>query len=98
MIKNSKVVVFGRKTCPHCKAAYFTAECLQTEGEIKSCCFKPVEDRNRWMEKHRISDEEVKSVKSYMTVPQIFVGKKFIGGNSEFQKLVREQIGPACTA
>ena len=95
MIKGSKVVVFGRKTCPHCKAAYFTAECLQTEGEIKSCCFKPVEERNRWMEKHGIEDEQVKS---YMTVPQIFVGKNFIGGNSEFQKLVREQIGPACTA
>ena len=95
MIKGSKVVVFGRKTCPHCKAAYFTAECLQTEGEIKSCCFKPVEERDHWMKKHGISDEKVKS---YMTVPQIFVSKKFIGGNSEFQKLVRDQIGPACTA
>lgn len=79
-----RIIVYSIVGCPHCKKAKSTLEELKLPyHEISLDSYA---DTVR---------EEVREKTGSRTVPQIFFNATLIGGNDEFQKLVRVRHG--CT-
>lgn len=86
-LARSNIIMFGKTSCPYCRAAKETAECLRDNKRIASFEFRDLASKDA---------EQTMQTRAYRTVPQIFVGDVFIGGNSDFQRMVEEQFGSKC--
>lgn len=75
MSDESKVVIYGNKTCGYCMAARML---LKKKG---------VNYENIIVSRHPSALEEMKNRSGRQTVPQIFVGDKHVGGFEELSAL-----------
>ncbi|KAI5792458.1 thioredoxin-like protein [Peziza echinospora] len=81
LIDENAVVVFSKSYCPYCKASKATL----TELGVKFVA----------LELDQLDDgsdlqDALESISSQRTVPNIFIGKKHIGGNSDLQGLKKK--------
>lgn len=85
LIIESRVVVFSKSYCPHCRAAKAALKEHGTPFEV--------------VELDQVADGSL--IQRYLstrkggvrTVPQVFVRGKFIGGNSDLQRIKAEPLG-----
>lgn len=76
-----KVIIFGRPNCSYCSKAVFLADMKKLETEYKN-----INDDGVKEEMIDNIPEELRE--SIRTVPQIFVDNQYIGGFTEFEKLL----------
>ncbi len=81
-------VIFGRDSCPYCIRAKQIAEQLQ--GSQDDFSFKYVDMMQEGISK---ADLEKTVGHRVLTVPQIFVDQKHIGGCNEFEAFARQSLG-----
>jgi glutaredoxin 3 len=79
-IKEFPVVVYSKTHCPYCQRT----KALLTSLDVKG--LKVIELDTLGDEGKQIQDE-LYEITSQRTVPNIFIGGKHIGGNSDIQKL-----------
>lgn len=78
---NTPVTLYTKPTCPYCIRA---KQLLTNKGvNFHEINFLRISDEER--------SELAQKTKNYRTVPQIFIGEKFIGGCDDLTKL--EQTG-----
>ncbi|KOS21948.1 Glutaredoxin [Escovopsis weberi] len=77
-IEQNKVVVFSKTWCPYC------AQAKKTLGDFK-IDFTAVELDN--LKNEREMQDALLEVSGQRTVPNIYIGQKHIGGNSDLQAL-----------
>ncbi|UNI17783.1 Glutaredoxin [Purpureocillium takamizusanense] len=80
LINDNAVIVFSKSYCPHCRATKQTLSSLDAE-------FTTLELDNE-------SDggdlqDALEQITGQRTVPNVFIGHKHIGGNSDVQALVK---------
>lgn len=81
-------VIFGRPACPFCVRAKQIAEQLtETREDFE---YRYVDIHAEGISK---ADLEKTVGKPVLTVPQIFVDEKHIGGCTEFEAYAREHLG-----
>ncbi|PYH41478.1 glutaredoxin, partial [Aspergillus saccharolyticus JOP 1030-1] len=83
LIAENGVVVFSKSYCPYCSASKKLLNELGAEYKL--------------LELDEISDgqaiqDALYDISSQRTVPNIFIGQKHIGGNSDLQGKSREQL------
>ncbi|RTE87305.1 MULTISPECIES: GrxA family glutaredoxin [Gammaproteobacteria] len=81
-------VIFGRDSCPFCVRAKQIAETLQHEKDDFE--YRYVDIIAEGISK---ADLEKTIGKPVLTVPQIFVDEKHIGGCTEFEAYAKENLG-----
>lgn len=81
-------VIFGRDSCPFCVRAKQIAETLTHEKEGFE--YRYVDIIAEGISK---ADLEKTIGKPVLTVPQIFVDEKHIGGCTEFEAYAKENLG-----
>ncbi|XP_072051306.1 glutaredoxin-1-like [Amphiura filiformis] len=77
-VKNGKVVVFSKSYCPYCKR---TKSLLN--GKVKADALEYIEIENR-PDMNEMQDYLLK-ITGGRSVPRVFIGGKFVGGNDETQ-------------
>ncbi|PTB63334.1 glutaredoxin [Trichoderma citrinoviride] len=80
IIDNNNVVVFSKTWCPHCKATKQTLNDLKAQYEVVE-----LDNRNDGDE----LQDALLEISGQRSVPNIFFGKKHVGGNSDLQELVK---------
>ena len=80
-INDNAVVVFSKSYCPYCKATKSTLKGLATDFEV--------------VELDQISEgsdlqDALEQINGQRTVPNIYINKKHIGGNSDLQSLHKD--------
>ncbi|KEZ46601.1 hypothetical protein SAPIO_CDS0416 [Scedosporium apiospermum] len=80
LIDQGNVVVFSKSYCPYCKATKRTLEQLGADFTVHELDQLP--------DGSAIQDA-LETITSQRTVPNTFINKKHIGGNSDLQDLVR---------
>ncbi|CAG7964023.1 unnamed protein product [Penicillium olsonii] len=83
IINDNGVVVFSKSRCPYCSDAKGTLRSLDAEFQV--------------LELDQMSDGSdiqtaLQQLTKQRTVPNIFINKKHIGGNSDLQKLSTGQL------
>ncbi|MBG5949877.1 MULTISPECIES: GrxA family glutaredoxin [Proteus] len=82
------VVIFGRPGCPYCVRAKQLAEKLSEQ--LDDFDFRYVDIHAEGITKADLSKTVGKEVE---TVPQIFIDEKHIGGCTDFEAYVKENLG-----
>ncbi|EGR44721.1 uncharacterized protein TRIREDRAFT_82085 [Trichoderma reesei QM6a] len=80
IIDNNNVVVFSKTWCPYCKATKQTLNDLKAQYEVVE-----LDNRNDGDE----LQDALLEISGQRSVPNIFFGKKHIGGNSDLQALAK---------
>ena len=70
------VIVYAKSTCPYCLATRKTLEEMGVEFKLVNCDL---------IENGQDIREELVTLTGQKTVPNIFIGGKHIGGNSDLQ-------------
>ncbi|CAG8933159.1 unnamed protein product [Penicillium salamii] len=83
IINDNGVVVFSKSRCPYCSDTKSTLRSLDTEFQV--------------LELDQMTDggdiqAALQQLTKQRTVPNIFINKKHIGGNSDLQKLSTGQL------
>jgi len=81
-------VIFGRESCPYCVRAKALAAKLT--GERDDFNYQYVDIQTTGITK---ADLEARAGKPVMTVPQIFLDDRHIGGYTEFAAWTKENLG-----
>ncbi|WP_348666015.1 GrxA family glutaredoxin [Arsenophonus symbiont of Ornithomya chloropus] len=81
------LTIFGRSGCPYCISAKKIAEKLKNTLNDFDYNYIDIEVEN--ITKNDLSKKVGKIVK---TVPQIFLDEKYIGGFTDFEKYVQENL------
>ena len=81
-------VIFGRPGCPYCVRAKELAETLQEQRDDFK--FRYVDIQAEGISK---ADLEKSVGKPVLTVPQIFIDEKPIGGCTDFEAYAKEHLG-----
>lgn len=80
-------VIFGRPGCPYCVRAKELAEKLKNEREDFD--YRYVDIHAEGLTKEDLSKTAGKEV---LTVPQIFIDEKHIGGCTDFEAYAKENL------
>ncbi|EKT58366.1 GrxA family glutaredoxin [Providencia sneebia] len=81
-------VIFGRPGCPYCVRAKDLAEKLKNERDDFD--YRYVDIHAEGLTKEDLSKTIGKEV---LTVPQIFIDEKHIGGCTDFEAYAKEHLG-----
>ncbi len=81
-------VIFGRPGCPYCVRAKELAEKLKNERDDFD--YRYVDIHAEGLTKEDLSKTIGKEV---LTVPQIFIDEKHIGGCTDFEAYAKEHLG-----
>ncbi|KAL7941337.1 glutaredoxin [Trichoderma barbatum] len=83
IIDQNNVVVFSKTWCPYCKAAKQTLNGLKAQYEVVE-----LDNRNDGDD----LQDALLEISGQRSVPNIFFGKKHIGGNSDLQELAKSGV------
>jgi glutaredoxin 3 len=81
-LKGLPVVIYTTKTCPYCHRA----KALLREYGIE---FEEIDLTDKPEERAQLTART-----NHRTVPQIFIGDRFIGGAEELEKFLKEGVSP----
>ncbi|KAH6603156.1 glutaredoxin 3 [Trichoderma cornu-damae] len=83
IIDSNNVVIFSKTWCPYCKAAKQTLNDLKAEYEVVE-----LDNRNDGDE----LQDALLQISGQRSVPNIFMAKQHIGGNSDLQELAKSGV------
>ncbi|KAL7921278.1 thioredoxin-like protein [Trichoderma austrokoningii] len=81
IINNNNVVVFSKTWCPYCKQTKSTLNELKADYEVVE-----LDNRNDG----DAFQDALLEITGQRSVPNIFIAKEHIGGNSDLQELVKK--------
>lgn len=86
LIEDNKVVIFSKTYCPYCKATLKTFnEARLPVGLVRVLQLDKLDDGSE-------IQDALYELNGQKTVPNIYILKRHIGGNSELQKLKHEGV------